>query len=136
MRLRFGQPVATPAPVRRSLERIFGADAPIAMVKVVEHSLLARLHVRALATTRRRRIYLRDGAAAFFGDPALMLHEYCHVLMQWEPGSLTVPRYLLECLRRGYRRNRFEVEARTFAARYAAWLRELLESQPSSDSRL
>jgi hypothetical protein len=38
------------------------------------------------------------------------------VLRQWEPRRLTVWRYLLEWLRRGYWRNRFEVEARAFAA--------------------
>ena len=123
-----GRCIAPPERVRRALERIFGADAPISEVKVVERSLFARLHWRAVATTRRRRIYLRDGAQAFFGDPALMLHEYCHVLLQWETGSLTTARYLLESLRRGYRDNRFEIEARQCAARYAAWLQELIES--------
>ena len=44
-----------------------------------------------------------------------MLHEYCHVLLQWEPGQLTIIGYLLEWLRRGYWDNRFEVEAREFA---------------------
>jgi Domain of unknown function (DUF4157) len=130
-----GRCVASPARVRHALERIFGADAPIAQVKVIERSLFARLHWRAVATTRRRRIYLRAGAEAFFADPALMLHEYCHVLLQWETGSLTTARYLLECLRRGYRRNRYEIEARAYAARYAAWLRELLDSYPRIDSR-
>jgi hypothetical protein len=44
-----------------------------------------------------------------------MLHEYCHVLLQWEPRRLTTARYLRECLRRGYWENRFEVQARAFA---------------------
>ena len=35
-------------------------------------------------------------------------------------GRLTVRSYLLECLRRGYWNNRFEVEARAFAARHVA----------------
>ena len=52
---------------------------------VVEHSIYARLHYRIKATTRRRRIYLVGSARAFFADPALMLHEYCHVMRQWEP---------------------------------------------------
>lgn len=95
---------------------------------MIEHSLFAWLHVRALATTRRRRIYLRGSAADFFADPALMLHEYCHVLKQWEPRLLTSLGYVVECLRCGYWENRFEVEARRFAAenlhRFRALVRE------------
>jgi hypothetical protein len=63
-----------------------------------------------------------------------MLHEYCHVLRQWEPGELTLGRYLLEWLRHGYWDNRFEVEARAFADRRAPRLWVLL-NQPSSASR-
>jgi hypothetical protein len=44
-----------------------------------------------------------------------VLHEYFHVLRQWNAGTLTVGRYVWEALRRGYRRNRYEVEARAFA---------------------
>ncbi len=86
-------------------------------MRVIEHSWFARLHGPAVATTRRGRIYLRGSAAEFFANPWLMLHEYCHVITQWQPGSLTVARYLGECLRRGYWNNRFEVEARAFADR-------------------
>jgi len=100
-------------------------------VQVIEHSLFTRLHGRAIATTRRGRIYLRGSAADFFKDPVLMLHEYCHVLKQWEPGALTIARYLLEWLRRGYWDNRFEIEAREFAAdhhyRFRALLRKSAE---------
>jgi len=49
-----------------------------------------------------------------------MLHEYCHVLKQWEPGLLTTPRYLIECLRCGYWNNRYEQEARAFADTHLA----------------
>jgi len=96
-----------------------------------------RLHGRAVATTRRERIYLRGSALEFFADPWLMLHEYCHVVRQWRGGRLTVPRYLAECLRRGYWNNRFETEARAFADRHAAQLHALLAAanQPSSASR-
>ncbi len=126
MRLRPGNEAAPPLLVRRSLERIFGGSARVDQVKVVELSLFARLHGRAIATTRRRRIFLRGSAAEFFSDPVLMLHEYCHVLLQWETGSLTTLRYLRECLRRGYWNNRFEVEAREFARNHQFQLRELL----------
>ena len=95
-------------------------------VEVVERSLFARLHGQAIATTRRRRIYLRGSAEDFFTDPALMIHEYCHVLNQWEPGILTTGRYILEWLQRGYWNNRFEVEARKFTADNLSRFRTLL----------
>src|SRR5262245_27531825 len=109
-----GRRVPLPESVRSALEAFFGDD--VARVKVIEHSLFARLHLNALATTRRRRIYLRGSAEDFFNDPALMIHEYFHVMNQWEPRLLTSWRYVLEWLRRGYWRNRFEVEARQFTA--------------------
>lgn len=85
-----------------------------------------RLHGRAIATTRPGRIYLKGSAAHFFANPELVLHEYCHVLHQWETGRLTRARYLAECLARGYRGNRFEVEARAFAAAHRERLQALL----------
>ncbi len=90
---------------------------PVSQVRIIEHSLYARLHPRTIATSRRRRVYLRGSAGDFFDDPWLMLHEFCHVLKQWEPGDLTIARYCLEWLRHGYWNNRFEVEARAFADR-------------------
>ena len=141
--MRAGGEAAVPQAVSDALERLLGER--IAHVKVIEHSWFARLH-GATATTRLRRIYLRGSAADFFSNPWLMLHEYCHVLRQWQTGSLTVPRYLLECLRHGYWNNRFEVEARAFADQNAAQLHTLLgpsaadpralsAAQPSSASR-
>jgi len=124
--LRPARAAALPASVRRALEQLLGTQ--VGQVKVIEHSWFVRLHGRALATTRRRRIYLRGSATEFFANPWLMLHEYCHVIHQWEPRSLTVRRYLLECLRRGYWNNRFEVEARAFADLNVASLRDLLKS--------
>jgi hypothetical protein len=113
-----------PEPVRAALEEIFGEA--VGHVRVIEHSRYARLHGRAIATTRRGRIYLRGGAAAFFANPSLLLHEYWHVIGQWQRGTLTVTRYLIECLKRGYWNNRFEVEARAFAAAHSERLRAAL----------
>jgi len=113
-----------PEAVRAALEEIFGER--VDHVRVIEHSLYARLHGRAVATTRRGRIYLRDDGAAFFANPSLLLHEYWHVIGQWQRGTLTVPRYLIECLRRGYWNNRFEVEARVFAATHSVHLQNRL----------
>ena len=109
-----GRLVALPDLVRIALATVFGED--VGHVKVVEHSFFARLHWNAIATTRRRRIYLRGSAEDFFNDPALMIHEYFHVMNQWEPRLLTSWRYVLESVRRGYWSNRFEVEAREFTA--------------------
>ena len=142
--MRAGRTAAIPTAVRGALEQLLGER--IGDVKVIEYSWFARLH-GAFATTRLRRIYLAGSAEEFFNNPWLMLHEYCHVLRQWQTGSLTVPRYLIECLRHGYWNNRFEVEARQFADQRAARLHALLAagpaqapvapraSQPSSASR-
>ena len=107
-----GRRAPVPEAVRIGLTKFFGDD--VARVEVIEYSFFARLHWNALATTRRRRIYLRGSAEDFFNDPALMMHEYFHVIKQWEPRLLTSWRYVLEWLRCGYWGNRFEVEARQF----------------------
>jgi len=126
--MRRAREAAVPRELRTALEHLLGAS--VDHVRVIEHSWFARLHGRAVATTRPGRIYLRGNAADFFADPWLMLHEYCHVIRQWQPGSLTAARYLLECLRRGYWNNRFEVEARAFADTHVARLRALLARAP------
>ena len=122
--MRASREAAVPEALKGALERLLGAE--IGQVKVIEHSWLVRLHGRAVATTRPQRIYLRGSAAEFFANPWLMLHEYCHVIRQWQCGQLTVARYLIECLRHGYWNNRFEVEAREFADLNVATLHALL----------
>ena len=102
-----------PGPLRSALVVLLG-DA-IDDVELVEHSWYARLHLGARATTRRNRILLVGSATEFFADPALVLHEYFHVLRQWNTGRLSVGRYLREWLRRGYWRNRYEHQARRYA---------------------
>jgi hypothetical protein len=128
--MKVGRTVTLPDFLRTALEAVLGEA--VAQVRIVEHSLYARLHPRAIATTRRRRIYLRGSAQDFFDDPLLMLHEYCHVLKQWETGELTIVRYCLEGLRHGYRNNRFEVAARSFAD---SNLSALLTAHPNRASR-
>jgi len=120
-----GRRVAIPGHIHLALEKLFGDG--VRNVVVIEHSLFARLHYRIKATTRRRRIYLVGSGERFFADPLLVLHEFCHVMKQWEPGDLTTIRYVLESMRRGYWDNRFEIEAREFATdnlyRFRAMLR-------------
>jgi len=113
-----------PEPLRTALHEIFGE--PVDHVRVIEHSFYARLHFGARATTRRNRILLRDSAAEFWLDLDLVLHEYFHVLRQWQTRRLTIWRYLVESLQRGYWLNRYEIEARQFAATHAAKLQKLL----------
>jgi hypothetical protein len=109
-----------PPPLRSLLLELFGPA--IDSVMVVEYSWINALHGWPLAVTRRNRIYLRHGLAHFHARPELVLHEYFHVLRQWNTGRLTVPRYVLQCLRHGYWNNPFEIEARAFAAQHSAAL--------------
>jgi hypothetical protein len=120
--------VAPPREVEVTLISLFGEG--VREVRIIEHSLFARLHLGAVATTRRGTIYLSGSAADFFANPALVLHEYCHVLTQWGPGRLTSAAYLLEWIKRGYWDNRFEVEAREFAQSNLHRYRALLSRQP------
>jgi hypothetical protein len=113
-----------PPALLEALAEIFGDDP--SGVEIVERSWYARLHHRATATTRRNRIYLRGSAQDFFADPELLLHEYFHVLRQWNRGRLNSRAYLLEWLRRGYWRNRYEHQARRFVALRLADFRKLL----------
>lgn len=120
-----GRPAAAPPHVLVALAQIFGES--VDHVRVREGSRYARLHLGARATTRRNRILLSGSAEEFWRDPDLLLHEYFHVIRQWQPRRLSVRRYLLESLLRGYWNNRFEIEARTFATEHCARMRHLLD---------
>jgi hypothetical protein len=128
--LSFGRRVPIPPAVATALQTIF--DEPVSHVRVIEHSLYARMHLGARATTRRGRILLAGSASVFWVDPELLLHEYFHVLRQWQPRRLTIARYLIECARRGYWLNVYEIEARQFAAEHASRLRALLGARAPS----
>ncbi len=103
-----------PAADRAALEALFGDPADD--IEIVERSWYARLHFGARATTRRNRILLAGSAAEFLADRELMLHEYFHVLRQWNRGRMTLWGYVREWLRNGYWRNRYERQARRFVA--------------------
>ena len=104
-----------PAELRQALRDVFG-DA-VDDVVLCEHSWFARLHLGATATTRHNTIYLRGSAEDFFRDPQLLLHEYFHVLKQWNRGRMSLGSYLVEWWRRGYWQNRYEQQARRFVDR-------------------
>jgi Domain of unknown function (DUF4157) len=127
MRPLLGHAVAIPSAASIALADVFGES--ITHIRVIENSLYARLHLGARATTRRGCILLAHSATSFWNDPELLLHEYFHVVRQWQPRRLTIVRYLVESVRRGYWLNRYEIEAREFAAMHAARLRRLLQVQ-------
>ena len=102
-----------PAKLRAALVELLGDE--VDDVEIVENSWYARLHAGARATTRRNRILLPGSAAEFFEDPELVLHEYFHVLRQWNRGRMSVASYLAEWLRRGYHHNRYEHQARRYS---------------------
>ncbi len=122
-----GRLQSAPPSMQQALHEIFGER--IDHVRVIEHSTYARLHWGARATTRRNRILLGESAADFWADPELVLHEYFHVLRQWQPRRLTVWRYVMEWLRRGYWNSRYEIEAREFAALHRDRLRQLMHQR-------
>jgi hypothetical protein len=105
-----------PLPLENQLTEILGDG--VGGVRIFEHSWFNRLHGSPLAVTRRGKIYLRGSAAEFFANTDLVLHEYFHVLRQWDNGRMTLLRYVLACLRKGYWNNPYEIEARRFAKRY------------------
>lgn len=120
-----------PKEVEQALEALFGE--PVRQVRVIQYSIFVRFHWRAIATTRPNRIYLRGSGKEFFADGPLMLHEYYHVLRQWGPGDLTIPRYLVECFRRGYWDNRYEIDAREFTASEIFRFRALLAQHRNAE---
>lgn len=120
-----GRRRSAPAILIANLRDIFGE--PVEHVRVIEHSFYARLHFGARATTRRGRILLRGSAREFWQDPELVLHEYFHVIRQWQPRRLTIWRYLKESARHGYWHNCYEIEARAFAALHQRALGERLQ---------
>lgn len=121
----FGHRSSIPPALSFALRDIFGE--PVDHVRVIENSLYARMHFGARATTRRGRILLRGSAKDFWNDPELILHEYFHVLRQWQTRRLTIWKYLVESARMGYWHNCYEIEARAFAATHSHALKSRLE---------
>ncbi len=120
-----------PKDVEQALEGLFGES--VHQVRVIQYSIFVRFHWRAIATTRPNRIYLRGSGKEFFADGPLMLHEYYHVLRQWAHGELTIARYLVECFRRGYWDNRYEIDAREFTASEIFRFRALLAKHRNAE---
>jgi hypothetical protein len=125
-----GRRYVIPFVVAEALEQVF--EEPVDRVIVIECSRYAKLHRGMTATTRPNRILLTISGAEFVANPELLLHEYYHVLCQWRTGYLTRWRYVAECVRCGYSQNRYEQEARAFAAVNAEQYRGFLRDQRST----
>ncbi len=88
-------------------------------VHIKENSLLARLAAYKLknkqcAIVINRTIYLHNTTKAdFMANRKWLLHELKHVEQYQRYGTIRfIVLYLYETIRKGYRNNRFEVEAR------------------------
>lgn len=88
-------------------------------ISIREHSWLARIAAARLGTERvaiviGHTIHLFGiRSVDFLQNKAWFRHELCHVKQYESYGFIPfVARYLWESLRKGYRQNRFEVEAR------------------------
>lgn len=78
------------------------------------------------AITLWRTVFVAPGVAL---EAELLLHELRH-LHQFEASAAFPIRYLWESVRRGYRANRYEADARTYAA---AQLRASVKESPRGD---
>ncbi|HEY9479232.1 MAG TPA: hypothetical protein VIP79_04055 [Gemmatimonadaceae bacterium] len=78
------------------------------------------------AITLWRTVFVAPGVAL---EAELLLHELRHV-HQFEASTVFPIRYLWESVRRGYRANRYETDARTYAA---AQLRASMKESPRGD---
>ncbi|HZP77801.1 MAG TPA: hypothetical protein VFB45_16770 [Pseudolabrys sp.] len=110
-----------------ALSNIFAVNVEaISGVAIKPDSEFAKMHGDVVATTRFNTIYLAGSGDEFAADHKLLLHEYFHVIRQWNTGELTVGRYVWELLRKGYWRNKYEIAARQFADDYVEAFRQAL----------
>ncbi len=116
--------------MKRCLEKIFGS--PVDSVRVRNKKFIRNNFV----TTRRNEIRLPPSfpCESFWSDPFLVLHEYYHVLRQWNVGGLSRWGYVREWFDKGSGDgNRFEDEANKFARENVEELKKCL-ADPCSPS--
>jgi hypothetical protein len=103
-------------------DRIVRAHPDLSDVKLRRGGIMPRIGGLFLgqstveAITLWRTIYFGSHASV---DADILLHELRHVQQFLEHRSFPV-RYIWESLRRGYHQNRYEVDARSYAARRLA----------------
>lgn len=113
----------------RLLSPLIGSESELPKELVTRYPQLARMHLRrgglpvrvggwalgrstVAAITLWRTVFVAPEVAL---DAELLLHELRHV-HQFEASTAFPVRYLWESIRRGYRANRYEADARTYAA--------------------
>ncbi len=115
--------------IARLVAPLVGSGVELPGVLLKRHPELARMRVRrgglpvrvggwalgrrtVAAITLWRTVFVAPGVAL---DAELLLHELRHV-HQFEESATFPLHYLWESVRRGYHANRYEAEARTYAA--------------------
>jgi uncharacterized protein RhaS with RHS repeats len=102
----------TPA-MKNCLEKIFKTD--VNKVKIIEKINPASSYE---ATTRKNTIIIYEPCSEFLNDADTVLHEYYHVLEQWDTKRLFWLRYGWQYLLHGYNNNKYEKDARRFAKKH------------------
>jgi hypothetical protein len=127
----------------RLIAPLIGSGAELPHELLARHPELARMRLRrgglavriggwalgqrtVAAITLGRTVFVAPGVAL---EAELLLHELRHV-HQFEASAAFPVRYLWESVRRGYRANRYEADARTYAA---AQLRASVKESPRGD---
>jgi hypothetical protein len=110
IRFLFGRPLALPQSVIDAYPELREArwrrgGLPLAIAAIF-------MRGRVAGVTLWRWVFLDDGAII---DPGLLLHEFRHV-HQFQVVPFFPLRYIWETARQGYQANRFEVDARQYAA--------------------
>lgn len=113
-----------PPQIENALERLFSDpkfDPPrIASIEVIYSPAFVRLHgIRSGSVTRPGRIHTNLSEELFFALDKHVLHEFYHVVQQWDRDKMSVVGYLLRARRR-------EREARDFSQAFLEEYRRLL----------
>ncbi|MFT3789675.1 MAG: RHS repeat-associated core domain-containing protein [Rudaea sp.] len=111
------------AKLQKCLEKIFGK--PIGGIDVHNKKVMSNDFI----TTRRNEIRLPPDFPCddFFNNPFLVLHEYYHVLEQWNTGELSVLKYAWEWSKHGSSDgNKYEDAANQFAREHLDELKKCL----------
>ena len=117
--------------MKSCLEQVF--SSPVDSVRVRNKKIFRNKFI----TTRRNSIRLPPSFSceSFWAAPFLVLHEYFHVLRQWNVRRLKRRSYVLEWLRNGSGDgNRFEDEANAFARENVEEFKKCLSSSPCEPS--
>jgi RHS repeat-associated protein len=79
---------------RDCLSKILGF--PVQQIKVHDNSSLPDLITKGATFTLPGKIFLPGTCGEFYGNPWLVLHEYYHVVDQWDTGRMSLGGYLAE----------------------------------------